>query len=158
MNEIQSFLNTANEKGEVITFFDGKVTLNQLVVVVIAILAVILVISLIKGVLKTCLTIGIAVFALVYFGFASPDQLKDVADQIAKQGAAVYEQYQEASEYIKYEDNKLYISTDKNTWIDVSTIKSVVKGNNKSISVVTPDGTYAFTDSKVIELINSFIK
>lgn len=158
MSEIQSFLNTANEKGEVITFFDGKVTLNQLVVLIIAVIAVSLVISFIKGVLKTCLTIGIAVFALVYFGFASPDQLKDVADQIAKQGAAVYEQYQEASEYIKYEGNKLYISTDKNTWIDVSTIKSVIKGNNKSISVVTPDGTYAFTDSKVIELINSFIK
>lgn len=158
MNEIQSFLNTANEKGEVITFFDGKVTLSQLVVLIIAVIAVSLVISFIKGVLKACLTIGIAVFALVYFGFASPDQLKDVADQIAKQGAAVYEQYQEASEYIKYEGNKLYISTDKNTWIDVSTIKSVVKGNNKSISVVTPDGTYAFTDSKVIELINSFIK
>lgn len=158
MSEIQSFLNTANEKGEVITFFDGKVTLSQLVVLIIAVIAVSLVISLIKGVLKVCLTIGIAAFALVYFGFASPDQLKDVADQIAKQGAAVYEQYQEASEYIKYEGNKLYISTDKNTWIDVSVIQSVVKGANNSISVVTPDGTYVFTDSKVIELINSFIK
>lgn len=158
MDKIQSFLNAANEKGEVITFFDGKITLSQLVVVVIAILAVGLVLKLVKGVLKTGLTIGIALFALVYFGFASPDQLKDVADQIAKQGAAVYEQYQEASEYIKYEDDKLYVSPDKTTWIDVSTIKSVVKGNNKSISVVTPDGTYAFTDSKVIELISSFIK
>ena len=158
MDKIQSFLNAANEKGEVITFFDGKITLSQLVVVVIAILAVGLVLKLVKGVLKTGLTIGIALFALVYFGFASPNQLKDVADQIAKQGAAVYEQYQEASEYIKYEDDKLYVSPDKTTWIDVSTIKSVVKGNNKSISVVTPDGTYAFTDSKVIELISSFIK
>lgn len=158
MDKIQSFLNAANEKGEVITFFDGKITLSQLVVVVIAILAVGLVLKLVKGVLKTGLTIGITLFALVYFGFASPDQLKDVADQIAKQGAAVYEQYQEASEYIKYEGDKLYVSPDKTTWIDVSTIKSVVKGNNKSISVVTPDGTYAFTDSKVIELISSFIK
>ena len=158
MDKIQSFLNAANEKGEVITFFDGKVTLSQLVIVVIAILAVGLVLKLVKGVLKTGLTIGIALFALVYFGFASPDQLKDVADQIAKQGAAVYEQYQEASEYIKYEGDTLYVSPDKTTWIDVSTIKSVVKGNNKSISVVTPDGTYAFTDSKVIELISSFIK
>ena len=158
MDKIQSFLNAANEKGEVITFFDGKITLSQLAVVVIAILAVGLVLKLVKGILKTGLAIGIALFALVYFGLASPDQLKDVADQIAKQGAAVYEQYQEASEYIKYEDDKLYVSPDKTTWIDVTTIKSVVKGNNKSISVVTPDGTYAFTDSKVIELISSFIK
>lgn len=158
MDKIQSFLNMANEKGEVITFFDGKVTLSQLAVVVIAILAVGLVLKLVKGILKTGLAIGIALFALIYFGFASPDQLKDVAGQIAKQGAAVYEQYQEASDFIKYEDNKLYVSPDKETWVDVTTIKSVVKGTNDSISVVTPDGTYAFTDSKVIELISSFIK
>lgn len=158
MDKIQSFLNMANEKGEVITFFDGKVTLSQLAVVVIAILAVGLVLKLVKGILKTGLAIGIALFALVYFGFASPDQLKDVAGQIAKQGAAVYEQYQEASDYIKYEGDKLYVSPDKETWVDVTTIKSVVKGTNDSISVVTPDDTYAFTDSKVIELLSSFIK
>ena len=158
MDKIQAFLNAVNEKSEVVTFFNGRVTLNQLLGVVIAILAIILVLKLIKGLLKTGLVIGIVCFAVIYFGLASPRQLKDVANQIAEQGAAVYEQYQEASEYIKYEDNKVYISPDKTTWIDVSDIKSTVKGTLDSISVVTSEGTYVFKDSKVMELIETFIK
>ena len=158
MDKIQSFLNVANEKGEVITFFDGKITLSQLVITLIALLAVCLVLKFIKGIVKTVVAIGIACFALVYFGLASPDQLKDVASQIASQGAAVYEQYQAASEYIKYEGGTLYVSPDKQTWLDVTAIKSVVKGNDETMSIVTDDGTYALTDNKAIEMIKTFIK
>ena len=158
MDKIQSFLNVANAKGEVITFFDGKVTLSQLVIILIAILAVCLVFKFIKGIVKTVVAIGIACFALVYFGLASPDQLKDVANQIASQGTAIYEQYQEVSDYIKYQDGVLYVSPDKQMWIDVTTIKTIVRGNGDTLSVVTDEGTYALTDNKAIEMIETFTK
>ena len=156
MSKLEALLNFTNSEGEVITFFGGKITLSQLLVIIGAILVIILVFKFLKGIVKTILAIGIVCYALVYFGIASPQQLKDVSSQIVDKGASFYESFVEASSNIKYEDDKLLVRTDGDTWIDVSDIKSFVTGKEGVVTIQTSNGAYTISDSEVIRLLETF--
>lgn len=156
MSKLEALLNFTNSDGEVITFFEGRLTLSQLLVIIGAIIAIILVFSFIKGIVKTIITIVIVCYALVYFGIASPQQLKDVSSQIIDKGASFYESFVEASSNIKYENDKLLIKVDEDTWIDVSDIKSFVAGKEGVVTIQTSNGAYAISDSEIIKLLETF--
>lgn len=156
MSKLEALLNFTNSEGEVITFFGGKITLSQLLVIIGAILVIILVFKFLKGIVKTILSIGIVCYALVYFGIASPQQLKDVSSQIVDKGESFYESFIEASSNIKYEDDKLLVRTDGDTWIDVSDIKSFVTGKEGVVTIQTSNGAYTISDSEVIRLLETF--
>lgn len=156
MSKLEALLNFTNSEGEVITFFGGKITLSQLLVIIGAILVIILVFKFLKGIVKTILAIGIVCYALVYFGIASPQQLKDVSSQIVDKGESFYESFIEASSNIKYEDDKLLVRTDGDAWIDVSDIKSFVTGKEGVVTIQTSNGAYTISDSEVIRLLETF--
>ena len=156
MDKLEALLNFTNSEGEVITLFGGRVTLSQLVVIVLALIAVFLVLKFIKGVVKFIVMSIIICYSLVHFGIASPQQLKDVSSQIIDKGVGFYETFVEASSNIKYEDAKLMICTDGDVWLDVSEIKSFVTGKEGVVTIKTSDGSYTISDSEVIRLLETF--
>lgn len=156
MDKLEALLNFTNSEGEVVTLFGGRVTLSQLVVIVLALIAVFLVLKFIKGVVKFIVMGVIICYSLVHFGIASPQQLKDVSSQIIDKGIGFYETFVEASSNIKYEDDKLMICTDGDVWLNVSEIKSFVTGKEGVVTIKTSDGSYTVSDSEVIKLLETF--
>lgn len=155
MEKLQQLLNIKNADGEVITFFNGKVTLSQLVFIILAIIVVALVIKFLKGVVRTIIAIGAICVALVNYGIASPTQIKDAASVISQKGIATYEKMASASENIKLDGNNIEIKLgDK--WVNVSDVTSFVSAGD-GVATVNVDGeSYSVEDSNIISLLKTF--
>lgn len=155
MEKLQQLLNIKNADGEVITFFNGKVTLSQLVFIILAIIVVALVIKFLKGVVRTIIAIGAICVALVNYGIASPTQIKDAASVISQKGIATYEKMASASENIKLDGSNIEIKLgDK--WVNVSDVTSFIP-SGKGVATVNVDGeSYSVEDSDIISLLKTF--
>lgn len=155
MEKLQQLLNIKNANGEVITFFNGKVTLSQLVFIILAIIVVALVIKFLKGIVRTIITIVAICVALVNYGIASPTQIKDAASVISQKGIATYEKMASASENIKLDGNNIEIKLgDK--WVNVSDVTSFVSAGD-GVATVNVDGeSYSVEDSNIISLLKTF--
>lgn len=155
MEKLQQLLNIKNANGEVITFFNGKVTLSQLVFIILAVIVVALVIKFLKGVVRTVITIIAICVALVNYGIASPTQIKDAASVISQKGIATYEKMASASENIKLNGNNIEIKLgDK--WINVSDVTSFISTGD-GVATVNVDGeSYSVEDSNIISLLKTF--
>ena len=155
MEKLQQILNIKNSDGEVITFFNGKLTLSQLIFIVVAIVAVILIIKLLKGVVRTVLAVVAICVALVNYGIASPTQIKDAASVISQKGIATYEKLASASENIKVEGSDVQIKLGDN-WVNISDVTSFVS-TGKDTATINVDGeSYAVDDSSIISLLKTF--
>lgn len=155
MEKLQQILNIKNSDGEVITFFDGKITLSQLIFIVVAIIAVVAIIKLLKGVVRTVLAVVAICIALVNYGIASPTQIKDAASVISQKGIATYEKLASASENIKVEGSDVQIKLGDN-WVNISDVTSFVS-TGKDTATVNVDGeSYAVDDSSIISLLKTF--
>lgn len=145
-------------------YFNGLLTEQQLITIVVAIVAIVIVISIAKKMLKVVLTVGIIITALLYFGVISPDNLVSVEKVIEEQGTKVIEELAEASENIKVstEDKEISIqikpdNTDE--WINVDDISKMVSNKEDSITVIMDETTsYEITDKNVIKLLKLFKK
>lgn len=155
MDKLQQLANFCTKNGEAITFFDGKVTLSQVIMVVAALIVVSFAIKLLKGALKTIVVIGAICFALVYYGVASPTQLKDAAEVIAQQGVQAYEKLADASENIKIQGNSVKVRID-GSWVDVADVSSIIKTADGVATVIVDGTSHVVDDSGVISLLNSF--
>jgi uncharacterized membrane protein len=90
MDKLQQLLNFKNSNGEVLTVFNGKLTLSQLVMIITVILVIAFVVKLLKGVVRTvCIVVALCILA-IHFGLTSPTQLKDVSTQLATNGISAY--------------------------------------------------------------------
>ena len=155
MEKLQQILNIKNSDGEVITFFDGKITLSQLIFIIVAIIAVVAIIKLLKGVVRTVLAVVAICVALVNYGIASPTQIKDTASVISQKGIATYEKLASASENIKVEGSDVQIKLGDN-WINISDVTSFVS-TGKDTATINVDGeSYAVDDSSIISLLKTF--
>lgn len=145
-------------------YFNGLLTEQQLITIVVAIVAIVIVISIAKKMLKVVLTVGIIIAALLYFGVISPDNLVSVEKVIEEQGTKVIEELAEASENIKVstEDKEISIqikpdNTDE--WINVDDISKMVSNKEDSITIIMDETTsYEITDKNVIKLLKLFKK
>lgn len=155
MEKLQQILNIKNSNGEVITFFDGKLTLSQLLFIVVAIIAVVAILKFLKGVVRTVLTVVAICVALVNYGIASPTQIKDAASVISQKGIATYEKLASASDSIKVEGSDVQVKLgDK--WFNVSDVTSFVS-TGKATATINVDGeSYAVEDSSIISLLKTF--
>lgn len=155
MEKLQQIMNITNADGEVITFFDGKVTLSQLLVGIAVLAVVLFAIKVIKGVFKTIIIIASICIGLVHYNIASPTQIKDVASQIASNGVTAYQTFANASENIKIDGSDIQVKVGDN-WFSISDVTSIVQGTD-GVATVTVDGeTYTTEDNNIIELLNSF--
>lgn len=155
MEKLQQILNIKNSNGEVITFFDGKLTLSQLLFIVVAIIAVVAILKFLKGVVRTVLTVVAICVALVNYGIVSPTQIKDAASVISQRGIATYEKLASASDSIKVEGSDVQVKLgDK--WFNVSDVTSFVS-TGKDTATINVDGeSYAVEDSSIISLLKTF--
>lgn len=148
-------MNFTDSSGTVKTFFGGKVTLNQMIVIIFCIIAVLFVIKFIKGVIKTVVSVALVLVALCYFGIASPDSVRSTATVIKDIGIDTVSSLADNTDSIKLsDDNSVSINLDGN-WIAIDSIDSVVFTDN-SATVVVDNKSYLVEDKSVIQLLNLF--
>lgn len=153
MDKIQQFLNFSNSDGEVKTFFGGRLTLSQLIFIILAVVVVIVVLKLLKGVLRIALTVTTLIIFLLQFGLASPTQLGDITKVIAEEGISAYNTYAKNSDNIKLQNNKIMVRLNDN-WYSVNDIDSIVSTGDDSISITINGKSYATRDKTMIKLLN----
>lgn len=152
---MQDILNLTNANGEVITLFDGKVTLSQALAVVITIAIVFFVMKVVKKTLKLVFTVAAICACLMYFNIASPAQIKDAATQIASAGVESYKTIVDSSKNIRMEGGGIQVNIADN-WVDISDITSIVGGDSGKATVVVNGQSYVVEDTVVIQLLKSF--
>jgi hypothetical protein len=155
MEKLQQLLNFSSSDGEVITFFDGKVTLSQLVMAIVVILIIGFAIKVLKGVVRTVIIIVSICIGLVHYGIASPTQIKDAASVVAEKGIGAYKTVASASENIRISGTKLEVKLGDN-WFDVSDVTSYVQSSDSSITVYADGNSYIVDDISVINLLKTF--
>lgn len=153
MNKVQQFLNFSNSDGEVKTFFGGRLTLSQLICIILAVVIVIVVFKLLKGVLRIALTVTTLIIFLLQFGLASPTQLGDITKVIAEEGISAYNTYAKNSDNIKLQNNKIMVRLNDN-WYSVNDIDSIISTGDDSISITINGKSYATRDKTMIKLLN----
>lgn len=137
-------------------YFNGAITQNQIICVILSIVAVILILLFVKKIVKVVLTVGVIISALVYFGVASPEQIGDVAAIVSDKGQKVFTQISETSKNVKFDNsNGLDIQVRINDkWINVNDIKSFVKSKN-GVYTVTVDGkSYSVSDDSIKQVLD----
>lgn len=154
-DKLQGLLNFASSNGEVITLFNGKITLSQLIVGIGAIAVIIIALKFLKKTVRTVTLIGAICFALVHYGLATPTQLKDVGMQIAQDGVAKYQAVAEMSENIQLNNNSISIKIE-DKWVSLDNIQSFVSTGDDSVSITVDGQSYAVNDKSVVQLLNMF--
>lgn len=152
---MQDLLNLTNANGEVITLFDGKVTLSQAIAVIITIAVVLFVLKVVKKTMKLVFTVAAVCACLVYFNIASPSQIRDAATQVAKAGVESYQAIADSSKNVRIEDGSIQVNISDN-WVDISEITSIVGGESGKATVIVAGQSYVVEDSAVIQLLKSF--
>ena len=155
MESIKSLLNFSSSDGTVITFFDGKVTLSQLIVGIIIIAVILFVLKAIKGIMKTVIIFIAVCIGLVHYGLASPTQIKDVTTQIANNGIKTYQTFANASENIKIKEKDIKLKID-GTWVSVADVSSFIKTKDGVATVVIGGKEVLVDDSNIISLLETF--
>lgn len=155
MDKLQELLNFTNAEGEVITVFDGKMTLSQLVVIILTLAVVIFALKVFKKAVKwTVIAVALCV-CLVHYNIASPEQIRDVATQVASVGVGSFQAIADSSKNIRIEGGSIEINLNDN-WVDISEISSIVGGESGKATVVVGDQSYVVDDTAIIKLIKSF--
>jgi hypothetical protein len=155
MEKLQQFLNLRDSDGSVITFCDGKFTLSQIIIFVVAVLAVSIVLSLLKNLIGIIVSVAITAFLLVNLNIMSPTQLQDVSSIVAKSGVEAYQKVAEASDNIKIKDSTILIKVD-DSWIDLSDVDSVVSTAGDKLTIIADGQTYLTDDNNIINLLKQF--
>lgn len=144
------------ESGVVKTYFNGAITQNQLIAIIVAIVAVVLILAFVKKIAKLVLTVAVVVIALVYFGVMSPEQLKDVSKVVAEQGQGVFTQIADTSKNVKVDTaNGLEVQVCINdTWVNVNDISSFIKSDDGAYSVTVDGKTYSVSDDSIKQVLD----
>jgi hypothetical protein len=155
MESIKSLLNFSSSDGTVITFFDGKVTLSQLIMGIIIIAVILFVLKVIKGIMKTVIIFIAICVGLVHYGLASPTQIKDVTTQIANNGIKTYQTFANASENIKIQGKDIKLKIGDN-WVSIADVSSFIKTEDGVATVVVDGENVLVDDSNIISLLETF--
>lgn len=152
---MQDLLNFTNAEGEVITLFDGKLTLSQAIGILAALAVIIFAFKVLKAAARTTVCVIAVCACLIHFNLASPTQIKDVATQVAQAGISGYQSAVDSSKNIRWENNTIQINLDDN-WVNVSDIESIIGGESGKATVVAGGVSYVVDDSAVIKLLKTF--
>lgn len=142
---------------EIKTYFNGAVTQNQIMVIIVAIVVVLAILALAKKIIKVVLSVAVIVVTLVYLGITSPEQLKDVSSVVAEQGDKVITQISDTSKNVKFDKSSGDIQVCiEGKWINVKDISSYTKSfGGSSVSVNGKD--YQVTDEGVKKILDLLV-
>lgn len=155
MESIKQALNFTDSSGEIMTFFDGAITLPQVVGVALVAILCIALLNFVKKSFKLVVTMVCVVGAACYVGVVSPEQVKDVSAKIAQNGIETYEKIASASENIKIEKDSISIRVD-NEWYNLSEVTRFVKTAGDKMSIFIDGNQHVVDDIDLIKLISDF--
>ena len=137
------------------TLFNGRITVKQLILIIVVVIAVLIVLKLVTGVMKTVLLAVIICVALLRFGLISPAPIKDAGKKVT---AEYTEKYVNKSDNLRKTGDTIEIKVgDK--WVPIDKVESIMTsnpltGNKMSISV---DGEiYEVEDEHVVDMMKTF--
>lgn len=139
------------------TYFNGAITQQQLIGIIIAVVAVIVILALAKKAIKLILTVVVIIGALIYFNVMSPEQLKDVSKVIAEKGQSTFTQISEASQNVKVDTSGETPSISVNlegTWVNVNDITNFVKTKDGVYSVNVNGQSYSVSDDSIKKVLD----
>ena len=132
----------------------GRFTTQQVLVTLVVIVAVFVGFKLLKGILKTACLIGGVVLVVIYFGLASPTQIKNLAlDTVGN----AYEKYQTISHSIEREGGEIYINVGEQR-IALSQIESYKKALDGRLQLLTAEGTYTVEDERLKDFFDEITR
>lgn len=145
------------ENEAVKTYFNGAITQNQLMSIIIAIIAVVLILAFTKKVIKLVLTVVVIIGALIYFGVMSPTQLKDITDVVSEKGQGVFTQIAEVSQNVKVDtsgdDLDVKIKIEDN-WVSMKDVSSFIKSDDGVYSVIVNGKSYSVSDDSIKQVLD----
>lgn len=154
-SKLQALMNITDSSGNPITFFDGKITLSQLIVGIVGLVIIFFALKIARG-LARGVSIAVTVIAmLIHFGIASPTQLTDTAKLISEKGINSYQEFVKASDNIRVSGSKLEVKIN-GKWIDVTSISSIVQGDDAHAQIVVNGEKVDIDDVNIISLLQSF--
>ncbi len=159
MDTLKSLLTITNADGSVKTFFDGRITATQLIVIGVLFVVGLILIKKLKRMGK--IIVLVCFIASTYFNVQlfSPAKVVDTVSVIAS-SPVVKKQVSEMankSDNIQLTDDKLQVKVN-NTWINVNDITSLVKTEDGNISITVGGQDILVSDKAVIELLKLFTK
>ena len=157
MEALSNLLTITNEDGSVKTFFDGRITATQLIVIGIVLIVSIILIAKLKKIGK--FIVLVCFIASTYFNVQlfSPAKVVDTVSVIAS-SPVVKKQVSEMaskSDNIQLTDDKLQVKV-AGKWINVNDITSIVKTNEGKLSITVAGQDILVEDTSVIELLKLF--
>lgn len=132
----------------------GRFTTQQVLIAILVVVAAIVVIKVIKGVMKAAVLVGGIIVFVIYFGLASPTQLKSMASETAQKAG---QKYQAISQSIEVEDGEVYIIVGE-TRLPLSDVVSFKKTLDGKVNVLTSDGTYTSDDEDLLKFFGEVSK
>lgn len=141
---------------DTVTFLDGKLTLRQVVIIGVGVLAFLLILRFLKGVIRKVLLVVSIVVTLVHFGVVSPTQVADIGKMIAEKGVKAYESYAKASENIKIDGDKLLICVG-GQWINISEVTTFDLAGEGNARIGVGSTVYETQDANIIKLLQLFL-
>ena len=132
----------------------GRFTTQQVLIAVAAVILAIVAAKLIKGIVKAAVLVGGVLMLVVYFGLATPTQLKDMASGAAEK---IGQEYQTISQSVDVEDGKVYVRIQEKR-LPLSEIVSYKKTMDGKLHILTADGTYTSEDEHLFEFLKSLSK
>ena len=159
MDTLKSLLTITNADGSVKTFFVGRITATQLIVIGVLFVVGLILIKKLKRMGK--IIVLVCFIASTYFNVQlfSPAKVVDTVSVIAS-SPVVKKQVSEMankSDNIQLTDDKLQVKVN-NTWINVNDITSLVKTEDGNISITVGGQDILVSDKAVIELLKLFTK
>lgn len=152
---MDSVINFRDANGEVITILDGRFTLGQAVMFLLAVVVLFMAFHITRKAIHTAI-VGCFLVGFLYFvGKASPEQLQGVADQIKATGVKAYESVVASSDNLDIVDGSIRIKLG-DEWHDISEITSFVKGSDGSITVNLGGKKFVLNDDMVGGLLEAF--
>ena len=135
-----------------ILLFDGKMTLEQLIIILVAAIVVGLIIKFVKGTIRMILTVITICVCLVRFSIVTPKQLADAGLAVKKNGVEYYRSFANSSSNIRISGSSLQIRAN-NEWYSVNDV-TAINGN----SIIVKGESVPVDDENILRLLETFKK
>lgn len=152
LDKVQGVLNITDSNGQVITLIGDRLTVGQLLLILMVVTTVMAMVKFFRGIFRVSIIAATLVGASVYFGVISPQELQDVSDKIAEQGVKTYESVVSMSDNIKIEGSSIHVNLG-GVWHNVEEVTSFVKGSDGSATIKLGDQSFTTDDVVIIQLL-----
>ena len=153
IEKFKGLIQATNPEGAVKTYFDGRLTQNQLIALGLGALVIFIAFCSFKKIMRLVVTVGVIGFMAANLGVASPEVLKNTVDIIKEKGTEVA-QLAELSDNVKIEGESISIKLG-DEWYSVSDINSYIVTDEATgaVSVTVGDKDIAITDDSILSLL-----